>query len=109
MSADLESRIEGFRDGRESSLTSVLQKAQAASASLQRLEEQMIALLEQRRKMMAELKGVQGQINDEFDRVFRAKAKNGNGEAGVNGSGTHNPVKVDVNTSSFSRVAAAVG
>jgi hypothetical protein len=109
MSADFDSRLETARgDSRESTLTAVLQKAQSASAALQRIEEQMLSLVEQRRKMLADLKGVQAQINDEFDRVFRAKkAAEVNGNGNGNGSGTHSPVRVEVNGSVMSRTAVS--
>jgi hypothetical protein len=104
MSTDFESRPES----RESTLTSVLQKAQSASAALQRIEEQMLSLVEQRRKMLADLKGVQGQINDEFDRVFRAKkAADASGNGNGNGSGIHSPVRVEVNGNMMSRTAVS--
>jgi hypothetical protein len=49
----------------------LFQKAHAKMVTLARVDEQLQSLLEQRRKLQEELKGVQAQINDEFDRVMR--------------------------------------
>ena len=38
---------------------------------LQRLDEQLAGLLDQRKKMQDELRGVQALLNDEFDRLTR--------------------------------------
>ena len=58
--------------GRETSpAVSLFQKAHSRMTSLQRIDEQLTALLEQRRKIQDELSSVQNQINDEFDRVMR--------------------------------------
>ena len=38
---------------------------------LQRLDEQLSGLLDQRKKMQDELRGVQALLNDEFDRLTR--------------------------------------
>ena len=71
---------EGFRDpgresreaAREASPTLTLfQRAHSRMTTLQRVDEQLAALLEQRRRLQEELRGVQAQINDEFERVMR--------------------------------------
>lgn len=51
---------------------SLFQKAHAKIVTLQRIDEQIFALLEQRRKLQDELRGVQALINEEFDRVIEA-------------------------------------
>ena len=71
---------EGFRDpgresreaAREASPTLTLfQRAHSRMTTLQRVDEQVAALLEQRRRLQEELRGIQAQINDEFERVMR--------------------------------------
>ena len=49
----------------------LFQKAHAKMVTLSRVDEQLAGLLEQRRKLADELKSVQSQINEEFDRVMR--------------------------------------
>ena len=49
----------------------LFQKAHAKLVTLQRIDEQLNGILDQRRKLQDELRDVQGQINDEFDRVIR--------------------------------------
>ena len=49
----------------------LFQKAHAKIVTLQRVEEQLNNLLEQRKKLQEELRGVQGQINDEINRVVQ--------------------------------------
>jgi DNA repair ATPase RecN len=49
----------------------LFQKAHAKLVTLQRIDEQLHSILDQRRKLQDELREVQGQINDEFDRVIR--------------------------------------
>ena len=48
---------------------SLFQKAHTKMVTLQRLDEQLTGLLEQRKKLQDELRGVQALINEEFDRV----------------------------------------
>jgi hypothetical protein len=48
----------------------MFQKAHGHLASLQRIDEQIAALFEQRRKAIEELRAVQGMINNEFARVL---------------------------------------
>lgn len=50
----------------------LFQKAHGRIILLQRLDEQIAQLLEQRRKIQQELAGLQGQINEEFSRVMSA-------------------------------------
>ncbi len=50
---------------------SLFQKAHSRMTSLQRLDEQLTGLLEQRRKIQDELRTIQSLINEEFERVMR--------------------------------------
>jgi hypothetical protein len=61
-----------------STAVALFQKAHGRMTTLQRIDEQIAALVEQRRKIQDELKAVQTLINEEFDRVVRTNA---NGEA----------------------------
>ena len=45
------------------------QKAHGSMSALQRVDDQLAALIEQRRKVVDELRSVQIQINDEFERA----------------------------------------
>lgn len=49
----------------------LFQKAHAKMITLQRVDEQLQSLFDQRRKLQDELRGVQGLINEEFDRVMK--------------------------------------
>lgn len=49
----------------------LFQKAHQRMLGLQRLDEQIAAIFAQRRKLQEELKDIQSQINEEFDRVIR--------------------------------------
>lgn len=57
----------------------LFQRAHQKMVMLNRVEEQVQQLLNQRRSIQDELRGIQAQINDEFDRLLRA----GNGTAGA--------------------------
>ena len=48
----------------------LFQKAHNSIANVQRLDEQIAALFEQRRKALEDLRAVQSQINNEFDRML---------------------------------------
>ena len=50
---------------------SLFQKAHSRMTSLQRLDEQLIGLLDQRRKIQDELRTIQSLINEEFERVMK--------------------------------------
>ena len=50
---------------------SLFQKAHGRMTTLQRIDEQLNALLDQRRKIQEELRTIQQLINEEFDRVTR--------------------------------------
>ena len=52
----------------------LFQKAHAKMITLQRVDEQVQSLLDQRKKLHDELRGIQTQINDEFDRLLNAGA-----------------------------------
>lgn len=48
----------------------LFQKAHGSIANVQRLDDQIAALFEQRRKALDEMRAVQAQINSEFDRML---------------------------------------
>jgi len=50
----------------------LFQKAHAKMITLQRVDEQVQSLLDQRKKLHEELRGIQTQINEEFDRLLTA-------------------------------------
>ena len=50
---------------------SLFQKAHGRMTTVQRIDEQVAALLDQRRKIQEELRTIQQLINEEFDRVTR--------------------------------------
>lgn len=54
-----------------STAVALFQKAHGRMTTLQRIDEQIAALADQRRKIQEELKAVQTLINEEFDRVVR--------------------------------------
>lgn len=53
----------------------LFQRAHAKMVTLSRIDEQLQALLEQRRKLQDELRGVQALINEEFERVMQDSEK----------------------------------
>ena len=55
-----------------STAVALFQKAHGRMTTLQRIDEQLAALLDQRRKIQEELRAVQALINEEFDRVMRS-------------------------------------
>lgn len=57
-----------------STAVALFQKAHGRMTTLQRIDEQIAALADQRRKIQEELKAVQALINEEFDRVVRTSA-----------------------------------
>ena len=48
----------------------LFQKAHGCIANVQRLDDQIAALFEQRRKALDDMRAVQAQINNEFDRML---------------------------------------
>lgn len=60
---------------RENPAVALFQKAHQKMVTLQRLDEQVTAILDQRRKLQEELRDVQNQINGEFERVMKASAE----------------------------------
>jgi len=57
---------------RESSAAAALfQRAHQKMTTLTRVDEQLLTLLDQRRKVQDELKTIQGMINEEFDRITK--------------------------------------
>jgi hypothetical protein len=64
--------------GREPSRFALaVQRVEACLASIAGINERITALAEQRRKIHEELRGIQGQINDEFDRILTKQGKGG--------------------------------
>ena len=59
------------REINNSPAVGLFQKAHGKMVMLQRLDAQLSALLEQRRRIQEELTSIQSHINDEFDRVMR--------------------------------------
>jgi hypothetical protein len=57
-----------------STAVALFQKAHGRMTTLQRIDDQIYALLDQRRKLQEELRAVQTLINEEFDRVVRNDA-----------------------------------
>ena len=83
----------------------LFQKAHAKMVTLQRVDEQVQSLLDQRRKLQEELRGVQALINDEFDRVMHETqdgparlngAFDGNGRSKRNGSPKNETIRLEV-------------
>lgn len=72
MSAD---SAQAAANGKESSQSvQLFQRAHQKMVMLQRVEDQIQQLLNQRRSVQDELRGIQVQINEEFDRLLRAGA-----------------------------------
>ncbi len=58
--------------GGNSPTVALFQKAHAKMITLQRVDEQLTSLLDQRKKLQEELRGIQTQINEEFERLLQA-------------------------------------
>jgi hypothetical protein len=56
-----------------SAAVALFQKAHGRMTTMQRIDEQIVALMDQRRKLQDELRTVQALINEEFDRVTRQR------------------------------------
>ena len=56
-----------------SAAVALFQKAHGRMTTMQRIDEQIVALMDQRRKLQDELRTVQSLINEEFDRVTRTR------------------------------------
>src|SRR5258708_1766431 len=54
-----------------STAVTLFQRAHGRMTTLQRIDDQIAALMDQRKKVLDELRQVQVQINEEFDRVMR--------------------------------------
>jgi hypothetical protein len=71
----------------------VIQRVENCLSSMTRINEQIQSLVEQRRKIQDELRGIQCQINDEFERILKparpaatkvvARAVNGENGSGL--------------------------
>jgi molecular chaperone GrpE (heat shock protein) len=59
----------------QSPAVALFQKAHQKMVTLQRLDEQIALIMEQRKRIQEELRDVQSQINGEFDRVMKAAAE----------------------------------
>ena len=57
-----------------STAVALFQKAHGRMTTMQRIDEQIQALIDQRRKLQEELRAVQTLINEEFDRVVQTSA-----------------------------------
>ena len=85
---------------------SLFQKAHGRMTTVQRIDEQVAALMDQRRKIQEELRTIQQLINEEFDRVTRQggpQAQSGmlsriaNSARDASGNGMHDVVpRMDV-------------
>jgi hypothetical protein len=56
------------------STVALFQKAHAKMVTLQRVDDQLVALTDQRKKLQEELRTLQTQINDEFNRLVQQPA-----------------------------------
>jgi len=54
-----------------STLAAIFQKAYARAVALQRLDEQLSVLLEQRQKLEADFRDAQSEVNEECDRMLK--------------------------------------
>lgn len=54
-----------------STLAAIFQKAYARAVALQRLDEQLSLLLEQRQKLESDFREAQAEVNDECDRMLK--------------------------------------
>ena len=62
-----------------STAVALFQKAHGRMTTMQRIDEQIHALIDQRRKLQEELRAVQALINEEFDRVVHTAPPESNG------------------------------
>jgi len=69
------------QSGPPNAAVALFQKAHAKMVTMQRVDEQLTALFEQRRKLQDELRCCQLQINEEFERIMHAARE---GEAHFN-------------------------
>ena len=66
------------------STVALFQKAHAKMVTLQRVDDQLVALTDQRKKLQDELRTLQTQINDEFNRLVQQPADAPGGMAAAN-------------------------
>ena len=90
MSADNAQAAAASKESSQS--VQLFQRAHQKMVMLQRVEDQMQQLLNQRRSIQDELRGIQVQINEEFDRLLRANAA----AAGAAGAGGPERLLVDI-------------
>lgn len=65
--------IENHAHGSQAAnLASIFQKAYARAVALQRMDEQIAALLEQRQKFEDDFREAQAEVNEECDRMLRS-------------------------------------
>ena len=69
------------QNGPPNAAVALFQKAHAKMVTMQRVDEQLTTLMEQRRKLQDELRCCQLQINEEFERIMHAARE---GEARFN-------------------------
>lgn len=67
--------LENHPAAQSSAAVTLFQRAHGRMTTLQRIDDQIAALLDQRKKVLDELRQVQGQINEEFDRVIRSNVE----------------------------------
>jgi len=79
-----------------SAAVSLFQKAHGRMTTIQRIDEQVAALQDQRRKLQDELRAVQALINEEFERVMSGASSESSNRllahmaAGQNNDSSHN-------------------
>ena len=80
-STDTVPQTGALNGARESSrFAQAVQRVENCLAAMQKINEQIAGLAEQRRKVQDELRGIQCQMNEEFDRILKpARAGNGAG------------------------------
>jgi hypothetical protein len=72
--ANTPAAINGTTVAGNSPTVALFQKAHAKMITLQRVDEQLQTLIDQRKKLQEELRGIQTQINDEFERLLSEPA-----------------------------------
>lgn len=87
----------------------LFQRAHQKMVMLQRVEDQLQQLLNQRRSIQDELRGIQVQINEEFDRLLKANAAAAAAAAGGASSSGRLLVDIAEEASSRARQGEPVG
>jgi hypothetical protein len=97
--------VESVTPPQAANLASIFQKAYARAVALQRMDEQIAAMLEQRQKLEGEFREAQGEVNAECERMLNsasiapakmlAQMAHGHAVAAVGSVGTVGPVGLD--------------